>query len=174
MSKKVLNIFTDGSSHNNGEWTGIGGWGAVLIYSHLPSKEELKTKFAEDKYTLELYAGEDPTTNQRMEIKSVIEAFKRITNYKTPVYVYSDSAYLINCMNQGWWHGWMTNGWKNSKKEPVANRDLWEELIEIMQNEFMNITWTKVKGHRDTYYNNRADQLAGQGTQEMKQKRMER
>lgn len=173
MSEKVMSIWTDGSSHNNGEFTGIGGYGSVLIYSELPdNKEELYGQYADDKYTLDIWGGADPTTNQHMEIQACVEAFKRITNYDIPVHVFSDSAYFINCMNQKWWHGWMTNGWKNSKKQPVANRESWEELIEIMQDNFMDITFHKVKGHAGIYYNERADRLADKGTQLMKQKRL--
>jgi ribonuclease HI len=174
MSEKVLSIWTDGSSHNNGEFTGIGGFGAVLIYSHLPTNEkELFGQYADDKFVLDIYGAYDPTTNQQMELRAVAEAFKRITNYKLPVHVFSDSAYMVNCFKEGWWRGWIQNGWKNSKKQPVANREEWEDIIGVMNNEFMNVTFHKVKGHAGIYYNHRADRLADKGTQEMKQKRME-
>jgi ribonuclease HI len=173
VSEKVMSIWTDGSSHNNGEFQGIGGFGAVLIYSELPeTKEELYGKYADDKFTLDIYGGADPTTNQQMELKSVSEAFKRIKNYNIPVHVFSDSAYMVNCFKDGWWHGWIQNGWKNSKKQPVANREEWEAIIEIMQNEFMDVTFHKVKGHSKIYYNERADRLADKGTQEMKALRL--
>jgi ribonuclease HI len=174
MSEKVLSVWTDGSAHSNGEFTGIGGYGAVLIYSPLPETDkELFSQYADDKFVLDIYGSADPTTNQHMEIQAVVEAFKRITNYRTPVHVFSDSAYLINCMKEGWWHGWITNGWRNSKKQPVANRESWEQLIEIMMNEFMDVTWHKIKSHIGIYYNERADRLADRGTQEMKQKRLQ-
>jgi ribonuclease HI len=173
MGEKVISIWTDGSSHNNGQYEGVGGYGAVLLYSELPTDtKNLYSQYADEKVTLDIWDGADPTTNQQMELKAVSEAFKRITNYKTPVHVFSDSAYMVNCFNDGWWHNWMKNGWRNSKKEPVANREFWEAIIEIMMNEFMNVTFHKVKGHSGIYYNERADKLAGKGTEKMKQLRL--
>jgi ribonuclease HI len=174
MSEKVISIWTDGSSHNNGEFQGIGGFGSVLIYSKLPAeKEELYSQYADDKYVLDIYEGFDPTTNQQMEIKAVTEALKRVKDTSLPVYIFSDSAYVINCMTKKWWQGWIKNGWKNSKKEPVANKEYWVELINtINDNMFVDINWCKVKGHSKIFYNERADDLAGKGTEEMKNKRL--
>lgn len=169
MTEKVMSIWTDGSSHNNGEFTGIGGYGAVLIYSHLPTdKTELYSQYADDKYVLDIYGGADPTTNQQMEIKAITEALKRIKNFDVPVHIFTDSAYVVNCFKEGWWHGWISNGWRNSKKQPVANREYWEELITIINDNLIPTTFHKVKGHSKIYYNERADRLANKGTQEMK------
>lgn len=170
-NEKVISIWTDGSSHNNGEKKGLGGYGSVLIYGELPdTKEELYGHYGDDNKTLEIYGGCENTTNQQQEIKAVTEALKQVTNPSIPIYLFSDSAYVINCMNQKWYAGWITNNWKNSKKEPVKNREYWEELLAVLEDNFFDITWTHVKGHSNIYYNECADVLAGKGTKEMEKK----
>jgi ribonuclease HI len=72
--------------------------------------------------------------------------------------VYSDSAYVVNCFQNGWIHGWLRNGWKNSKKDPVENQDLWKKLWELMKQH--SVEYVKVKGHSDNEWNNRCDELA--------------
>lgn len=132
-------IYTDGACSGN---PGRGGWGAVLMYG-----EHLK----------EISGGDSQTTNQRMELQAAVEALKLL---KKPckVKLHSDSAYLINCFKSRWYVSWEKNGWVNSKKEPVANRDLWEPLIEMYQ--MHKIEWVKVKGHAGVKWNERCDELA--------------
>ena len=98
-----------------------------------------------------------------MELTAAISALK--SGYVTiglkvghEVELYSDSAYLINCYTQGWWKNWEKNGWKNSKREPVANQDLWEQLIPFFKNK--QIKWIKTKGHANDKWNNYVDDLA--------------
>ena len=74
------------------------------------------------------------------------------------VILYTDSAYLCNCYLNKWYSSWERNGWRNSKKEPVANKDLWEKLIPYFKNP--QITISKVKGHSGNYYNELVDELA--------------
>jgi ribonuclease HI len=74
------------------------------------------------------------------------------------VTVYSDSAYVVNAFQQNWIKNWQRNGWKNSKKEPVANQELWRELVE--QCEKNHLTLQKVKGHAGQEWNERCDELA--------------
>lgn len=97
------------------------------------------------------------TTNQRMELLAVIEGLKAL---KRPcrVTVYSDSAYLINGLEQKWYVNWRKNGWKNSKGEAVKNRDLWEQLLTEVERH--QIYLQKVKGHSGHVYNERCDALA--------------
>lgn len=140
--KQVI-IYTDGACSGN---PGPGGWGAVLLFGD-------KSK--------EISGGEKETTNQRMELKAVIEALKVLKVNDWDVIVYSDSAYIVNAFQQKWIDRWQVNGWKNSKKEPVANRDLWEELLELMQKNRVQIK--KVKGHAGIEYNERCDELARSG-----------
>jgi len=137
-------IYTDGGTRGNGKECNVGGFGAVLQYGN---------------HTKEIYQGFRNTTNNQMELKAAIEALKQIKKFNIPVYVYSDSAYLVNCMNQKWYKKWMNNGWITSSKKTVENRELWIELIELVQ-KFTFITFIKVKGHNGNPLNERADQLA--------------
>jgi hypothetical protein len=75
------------------------------------------------------------------------------------VEIFSDSAYLINCCKAAWWKTWARNGWKNSKKQPVANQDLWERLIPYFK-DTEHFTFTKVKGHAGDRYNEQVDGMA--------------
>lgn len=137
---KEIIIYTDGACSGN---PGPGGWGAVLLYQD--SRKELS-------------GFEEQTTNQRMELTAVMEALKalKVTNWK--VTVYSDSAYLVNAFKQNWLANWQRNGWKNSKKEPVANQDLWKQLIDLTGKNVVDIQ--KVKGHDGVELNERCDELA--------------
>lgn len=146
MSK--YEIYTDGSTRKNGAKDAIGGW-AYAIYR--------------DGVLVDHDSGvELNTTNQRMELTAAIKA---LCNSAEMTYVeggdcivFSDSAYLVNCYQQQWWINWNKNGWINSKKQPVANRELWEQLIPDFKNP--HITFKKVKGHADDMRNNFVDKLA--------------
>ena len=101
-------------------------------------------------------AGYDPTTtNQRMEIMAAFQAVQAIEG---PVHIVSDSTYVVNCFRDEWWRGWQKRGWKNSKKEPVANRDLWEPFIELALDRQTTFDW--VKGHSGDPMNDVVDRLA--------------
>jgi ribonuclease HI len=121
-------------------------------------------------------AGVAPTTNQQMEIMGALEGLKSILEgrhkelqglqYNT-IEVISDSAYLINCMTQLWWMEWMYNGWVGaSTREPVKNKELWEEMIQVktaIEATGKKLIWTKIKGHCGIMYNEVADKLAVKG-----------
>ncbi len=132
-------IYTDGACSGN---PGPGGWGSILMY-----KDKIK----------EISGGMKDTTNNVMELTAVIEALK-LLKFNCNVKLYSDSAYVVNAFNQKWIYGWMKNGWKNSNKEPVKNKELWEELYSLTK--IHNVEFIKVKGHADNKYNNRCDELA--------------
>ncbi|ADQ46217.1 Ribonuclease H [Caldicellulosiruptor kronotskyensis 2002] len=136
---KEVTIYTDGACSGN---PGPGGWCAILIYKGI--KKVLK---GFEKYT----------TNNRMELKAVVEALKAL---KEPckVVIYSDSAYIVNAINQNWIEKWQKNGWKTSEKEEVKNIDLWNELVELMK--IHKVTFEKVKGHADNELNNLCDRIA--------------
>ncbi|MBE5755834.1 MAG: ribonuclease HI [Clostridia bacterium] len=141
MEEKTFNvtIYTDGACSGN---PGAGGWGAILMCDG--KKKE--------------FSGFDPeTTNNKMELTAVIVA---LTKLKKPcnVELYSDSAYVVNALNQGWLENWKTNGWRGSDKKPVKNIELWQELDKLLG--VHNVTFIKVKGHADNEYNNRCDALA--------------
>lgn len=136
---KKVTIYTDGACSGN---PGAGGWGAVLFY-----KDSMK----------EISGYEPITTNNKMELTAAINAIEML---KEPceIDLYSDSAYLVNGFLQGWVTNWQMNGFRNAKKKPVENADLWRKLIEL--NSTHKINWIKVKGHADNKYNNRCDELA--------------
>jgi ribonuclease HI len=164
---KTIHLWTDGSSINNGENKGLGGHGYVLLYGDFEGVD-ITTKYCDDKFTLTGWEGASETTNQREEMKACIEGLKKIKNHSIPVTVFADSAYLINCMNQRWFDKWRINGWKNSKKEPVANQDLWEELLDVIESNMMFVKFDKVKGHSKVFYNEQCDVLARQGLDKMR------
>lgn len=105
----------------------------------------------------ELSGYEPGTTNNRMELRAAVEALRAL---KQPcqVTLCSDSAYLVNAFLQNWVGNWQRNGWRNAKKEPVENQDLWLELLEVMRPH--SVEYVKVKGHADNPHNNRCDELA--------------
>jgi ribonuclease HI len=138
MEKKVI-IYTDGACSGN---PGKGGWGTLLMYGD--AVREL--------------SGYDPaTTNNRMEIMAAIRGLQAL---KEPcrVELYSDSAYLVNAINEGWLNRWLKNGWKTASKKPVENIDLWQDIVKLIR--LHRVTFHKVKGHSDNPHNNRCDELA--------------
>ena len=138
--EKIL-IYTDGACSGN---PGPGGWGAILMF-----KEHKK----------EISGGAQDTTNNIMEITAVIQALKQLKEpCNSEVEVYSDSAYVVNGFNNGWIYNWKKNNWRTASKEPVKNKELWEELYELVKK--FHVKFIKVKGHSDNEYNNRCDELA--------------
>ncbi|HKL18235.1 MAG TPA: ribonuclease HI [Halalkalibaculum sp.] len=138
-SKDEVIIYTDGACSGN---PGPGGWGALLMWRG--KKREL--------------AGAEPdSTNNRMEMRAVIEALKAL---KRPCHVkiHSDSALVVNAFKQGWIENWQKRGWRKADKKPVENQDLWKEMLEAMDDH--KVSWIKVKGHADNELNNRVDRLA--------------
>lgn len=141
-------IYTDGATSNNGRANAKGSWAAIFIKNEANQEYEIRS------------GGEMPTTNQRMELTGAIEGLSMIPklSFGDEVILYTDSAYLCNCYLNKWYCSWERNGWRNSKKEPVANQDLWEKLIPYFKNP--QITISKVKGHSGNYYNELVDELA--------------
>ncbi|MFN8040326.1 MAG: SLOG family protein [Acidimicrobiales bacterium] len=103
--------------------------------------------------------AEAHTTNQRMEIQAALEAVRANGSPDQAVEVVSDSTYVVNCFRDRWFEGWIRKGWINSQRKPVANRDLWEPLIELVQ-ERGNVTFRWVKGHSGDAMNDVVDRLA--------------
>jgi ribonuclease HI len=131
----ALEVWTDGACSGN---PGPGGWAWATEDGRQGS------------------GAEAPTTNQRMEIQAALEAVKALDG---PLTVVSDSTYVVNCFKDGWWKGWLARGWVNSAKKPVANRDLWEPLITLV-NERADISFRWVKGHSGDRMNDLVDELA--------------
>ncbi len=146
MTEGKIIIYCDGACAGNQFNKNTGSWGAVLKYKN-------KTK--------EIFGGEKDTTNQRMELISCIKALEQIKTNNHGIEVHSDSAYLINCMNQKWYEKWQTNGWKNSSKKPVENKDLWLRLLALISK--YHVSFHKVAGHSGNHLNEVADQLAQKG-----------
>lgn len=146
---KSVTIYTDGACRGNGQENTIGAFGILFMYNEV--RKEVKQAFRN-------------TTNNIMELSAVIQALSML---KEPcdVKVYSDSAYVINAINQKWIDNWQRNGWKNSSKEPVKNKELWEKLIELLK--YHKVQFIKVKGHSDNPYNNRCDELANEAMDEL-------
>jgi ribonuclease HI len=127
---KYLNIYCDGACRGNQHELNTGGWGAILEYG---------------KNQKELHGGEADTTNNRMELTALICALSAITRKGERVRVFSDSSYVINCLNLRWYEKWQRNGWKTTSKTPVENRDLWEKLIALVCDH--DFSFYHIKGH---------------------------
>ncbi len=136
--KKVI-LYTDGACSGN---PGPGGYAAILIYNGVEK---------------EISGGEKNTTNNKMEMMAVIKGLEML---KEPceVFVYSDSAYVVNSIEKGWVYSWKKNNWKKADKKEVKNIELWEKLLSLMN--IHKVTFLKVKGHADDELNNRCDRLA--------------
>ena len=177
--KKLVNIYTDGACSGNQNEENVGGWGCVLEFSGIEK---------------ELCGGEMNTTNNRMELQALISALSALKEEGLFLRIFSDSAYLVNCFRSGWYRTWEANGWKNSKKQPVENRELWTELLLLLsKHEF---EFYLIKGHlripteknyeqfvkhngnafsfaafaKISEYNNRCDALANVYIKEQRQK----
>ena len=124
-----------------------GGFGTVLHFTDLNGKL----------HTREISQGYTCTTNNRMELLGVITGLEALKRPCT-VEVHSDSQYVVNAFNQHWVDGWLKRGWKNSKKEPVKNSDLWKRLLEAKKPHNVSFHW--VKGHAGHPENERCDELA--------------
>ena len=134
----IIEIYTDGACSGN---PGPGGYGIILKYRDHSRR----------------ISGYDPsTTNNRMELMAVIEAFRAIKG-PSRVKVVSDSSYVIKGMTE-WIKGWIKKNWVNSQKKPVLNRDLWEKLLEFSQPH--TVEWVWVKGHHGHIENEECDKMA--------------
>ena len=133
-------IYTDGACSGN---PGPGGW----AWATSPTGEPCQT------------GGETHTTNQRMELSAALEALRAHAGHPGPIEIRSDSTYVVHCFRDAWWAGWQTRGWKNSQRQPVANRDLWEPLIDLV-NQRGDVTFTWVKAHNGEPMNELVDALA--------------
>jgi ribonuclease HI len=129
-------VYTDGACLGN---PGPGGWAWAIPGGPYAS------------------GAEPHTTNQRMEITAALKALEEL---KGPVLVISDSTYVVNCFRDRWYEGWKRRGWKNTAGKPVANRDLWEPLLEAALDPGRSVRFGWVKGHSGDTMNDRVDLLA--------------
>jgi ribonuclease HI len=145
-----VRIYTDGACSGN---PGPGGWAAVLLFEN--DKQEIS-------------GCEDDTTNNRMELTSIVEAL--LLAYKLgykKVDVFSDSAYVVNAIRDKWIQRWVLNGWQTTVGKDVKNKDLWKKLLQL-QSRGMEINMVKVKGHSGDKYNDRVDLLAKKEIERLK------
>jgi len=147
-TEKII-IYCDGACSGNQYRTNTGGWGAIL-------QQGSRVK--------EIHGLERNTTNQRMELTACIKALEQVKSDKYDVEIYTDSAYLVNCMHKKWYATWQRNGWHNAARKPVENRDLWEKILALTS--IYKVRFIKVTGHSGNKLNERADELARQGIQE--------
>ena len=139
---KKVEIYTDGACRGNGKDENVGAYGIVMLFNG--NVKEISKVFTN-------------TTNNIMELASVVEALS-ILKEPCEVRLYSDSAYVVNAINERWIYGWLKNGWKTANKEPVKNKELWMSLLEQLK--IHKVEFVKVKGHSDNKWNNRCDELA--------------
>jgi ribonuclease HI len=104
-----------------------------------------------------IWGNESPSTNNRMEIMGLLEGLRALKR-PTRVQAHVDSTYLMKAFTDRWLDGWQRRGWVNSQKKPVANRDLWEELLVAAKPHQLDFTW--VRGHSGDTLNELVDQLA--------------
>lgn len=163
---KSVRVFTDGSCSSN---PGPGGWSAV---------------FEIDGECKVLCGHEVSTTNNRMELQAVIEAYRRIVSQKVRALksvqsyeIFSDSSYVVSAICKGWIKNWELRGWHNSRGEATKNKDMWEELsslIAMAEAAKISVNVRKVKGHSGNQLNEMADKIAVMETQKAKEEKRER
>lgn len=140
-----VRVFTDGACSGN---PGPGGWAAIILL---------------DEGSQQISGFELNTTNNRMELKAVVEAIKVVKSIgQSTVDIYSDSAYVVNAIDQNWIKRWARNGWQTNSQTEVKNKDLWEELLKLIdrKHDRFKVNVIKVKGHSGNKNNERADVLA--------------
>lgn len=143
-----LSFYTDGSCSTKTE---MGGWACVCI---------------EDDTLIDTQQGYEPyTTNNRMELMAVLSALEsadNIASRRVDCTIYCDSAYVVNCINNGWYHNWLENGWRTSDKQDVKNKDLWSRIIAlyIKLKGKIELSFIKIEGHTGNKWNEYVDLLA--------------
>ena len=142
----VVEVYTDGACKGN---PGPGGWGVLLRYG-------VRTR--------ELCGGEAHTTNNRMELTAVIRALEALKR-QCRVKLHTDSKYVQQGIT-AWIHDWKKRGWKTSSKKPVKNEDLWRQLDALAREH--EIEWIWVRGHAGHDGNERADELANRGVEQVR------
>ena len=141
-----IKVYTDGACKGN---PGIGGWGVYIKTSD---------------YEKDLYGGNLETTNNQMEMQAALEALKFLKDKNDLIELYTDSNYLRQGITE-WIHKWKKNNWRTAARKPVANRELWIQISDL--NEKMDVEWHWVKGHAGDPGNERADQLANLGAEDV-------
>ncbi len=149
FSHDIITIYTDGAARGN---PGRGGFASIVV-------------FGNDSH-IELGGKAEHTTNNKMELRGVIEGLKAVLKHGpetyTKVHVNSDSKYVLQGITT-WIHGWKKNNWRTASKAPVLNQELWQELDNVRNKVVklpIEIEWSYVKGHSENVWNARADEIA--------------
>lgn len=153
-----IRVFTDGACSGN---PGPGGWGAIVC---MPNDN------------IELSGGQQNTTNNRMELLAVLESLKclatKVKEYAfNRIEIYSDSAYVVNAINQKWLKKWNSNGWKTLQGTEIKNIDIWSKMHDILsryKKAQIDVNFIKVKGHSGIEQNERVDKIAKKEVQKLK------
>lgn len=152
---KTIVAFTDGGCRGNGKSDAIGAYGVQLNFTDENSVT----------HTKELCKAFKGVTNNQMELQAVIECLKAL-NQPCKVILTTDSKYVCNAINEKWLQGWIKKGWVNSSKQPVKNKEQWQELVPLLEKHEVQFFW--VKGHADNPGNQRADELCNIAMDEYK------
>lgn len=150
----ILKVYTDGSCSSN---PGPGGYAFVIVSSR-------------DNVLLRVSGCSPKTTNNQMELKAIVSALKHskenlaINAKENIIQIYSDSAYCINPLVQGWLKNWKKFNWKTRKGEEIKNLELWKELDGVLCKMRAKVEFIKVKGHSGNKYNELANDLAQNAT----------
>ncbi|MCL2069486.1 MAG: ribonuclease HI [Treponema sp.] len=150
----MIKIYTDGGCSGN---PGPGGWAYLILVE----------TFQGDKILAEQWGAEPDTTNNRMELRAVIESLKALKNMENmprKAALHTDSQYVQKGISE-WIHNWKRNSWRTSDKKPVKNQDLWV-CLDALAMEF-SINWVWVKGHAGDKYNERCDELTQKAIAEL-------
>ena len=139
MELKNVQMYTDGACCGN---PGPGGYGTILRFG---------------KFEKKISGGEPNTTNNRMELTAVIVGLRAL-NQKCRVDVYSDSKYIVDAIEKGWAKKWRANGWMRNEKDKALNPDLWEEMLNLLDNHEVVFHW--IKGHNGHPENEECDRMA--------------
>jgi len=145
QNNNIVELYTDGACRGN---PGPGGWGALMRFNG---------------HEKELYGGQQDTTNNRMELMAAIQGLESLTR-DCHIKLYTDSKYVMQGITE-WIHNWKKKGWKNSARKPVKNADLWQQLDKARERH--QVEWIWVKGHAGHEGNERADELANRGVDEL-------
>ena len=143
----IVKYYTDGSCRQNGNENAVGAWGFIGV--------------SDKDVSFVAKAGlEEHSTNQRCELLAILNACQHAEEMfgdSSDIWIMSDSAYAINCVNDKWYDKWLMNGWRTSTKKDVVNRDLWEQLIPYFRK--ANFLYKKVKGHNGVHWNEEVDEI---------------
>jgi ribonuclease HI len=141
----LIEVYTDGACRNNQSKNNLGSWGYIINHNGYSNRSG---------------GYEFNTTNQRMEVIAAINSLKELNRLgynAESIWLYSDSQYVITGINE-WINNWIKNGWRNAKKKPIENKDLWVEFLNL-KNKFKNIHFEHVDGHANCEGNNEVDRF---------------